>query len=199
MQALEIIVQQISSIQRQLSRRSFLKMATFAVVVSGVSLEDEESDFLRRVAATLIPMQALESTGIDVVANINQLLKQGSAGHRKKVLRLLASARRASFFYGGDKVAMCAQGSRFMLVRKRGKALLILMSTFLSPFSRQFSRERVYLSCQDFLPLIDDPPVSKINYPVTVSGILFGVRHLNDGCPFSVKALEQLHDLFALA
>ena len=123
MEALETIVQEINFIERQLSRRSFLKVAAFAVVVPGVALDRDDRDFLRRVAATLIPAEALRSTGIDVVANIDQLLAQGSAEHRQKVLRFVAWARRVSFFYGGEEVAINAQGSRFMLVRKMGRVL----------------------------------------------------------------------------
>ena len=92
-------------------------------MVPGVALDPEDRDFLRRVAATLIPAEALRSTGIDVVANIDQLLAQGSAEHRQKVLRFVAWARRVSFFYGGEKVAINAQGSRFVLVRKMGRVL----------------------------------------------------------------------------
>jgi len=123
MEALETIVREIDSVERQISRRRFLKMAALMVTVPGVSLRDEDVNFLRRIAATLIPNEAIETTGIDVVANINRLLTQGSADHRKKVLRFVTWARRVSLFYGGDKVAIRAQGSRFTLVRKTGKAL----------------------------------------------------------------------------
>lgn len=123
MEALETIVQEISSVERQLGRRGFLQVVAFAVVVPGVALDPDDRDFLRRVSATLIPAAALASTGIDVVANLDQLLAQGSAEHRRKVLRFVAWARRVSFFYGGEKVAVRAQGSRFMLVRKMGRVL----------------------------------------------------------------------------
>ena len=123
MEALEAIVQEISFVERQLSRRSFLQAIAFAVVVPGVGLDAKDRDFLRGVSATLIPGEALASTGIDVAANIDQLLAQGSAEHRAKVLRFVAWARRVSFFYGGDRVAIRAQGSRFMPVRRTGRAL----------------------------------------------------------------------------
>ena len=123
METLEPIIQEITSIERQLSRRSFLKAAAFVVVIPGVTLGGDEREFLRRVAARIIPAGALSQTGIDVVANIDKLLRQGSADHRRKVLRFLPWARRVSFFYGGDRVAIEAQGSRFLLVRKTGRVL----------------------------------------------------------------------------
>src|SRR5262249_32160993 len=42
------------------------------------------------------------------------------------------------------------------------------------------------------------PTIFQAHNPVTVSGVRFGVRHLNDGRAFFVQALEHLHDLFAL-
>lgn len=126
MESLETIIQEINSIERHLSRRGFLKVAAFALAAARLPLDRDDHDFLRRVAATLIPGEAFASTGVDVVANIEHLLKQGSAEHRQKVLRFIVWARRISFFYGGDRVAIRAQGSRFVLVRKMGKALASL-------------------------------------------------------------------------
>lgn len=124
MQPLENIVQEITSFENQLSRRGFLKLATLAAVVpGGLTLDDDGRKFLRRVAATLIPADALAATGIDVVANVEQLLRQGSAEHRRKVLRFLSWSRRASLMYGSERVAINARGSRFVLARKMGRTL----------------------------------------------------------------------------
>ena len=106
-----------------MSRRGFLKLASMTIVFPGLSLDKDDNNFLRRVAATLIPAEALKATGIDVAANVEQLLRQGSAEHRKKVLRFLAWSRRASILYGGENVAINARGSRFMLARKMGRTL----------------------------------------------------------------------------
>ncbi len=123
MEPLENIVREINSFENQLSRRGFLKMASMALVFPGVQLDSDDYEFLRRVAATLIPAQALSKTGIDVAANVEQLLRQGSIEHRRKVLRFLAWSRRASHLYGGERVAINARGSRFMLVRKMARTL----------------------------------------------------------------------------
>lgn len=123
MEALENIVREITSFENQLSRRGFLKLASMTVIFPGLSLEKDDHDFLRRVAATLIPADALNTTGIDVAANVEKLLRQGSGEHRKKVLRFLAWSRRASILYGGAHVAINARGSRFMLARKMGRTL----------------------------------------------------------------------------
>lgn len=123
MEPLENIVREITSFENQLSRRGFLKLASMTLIFPGVSLDKDDNEFLRRVAATLIPAEALRRTGIDVAANVEQLLRQGSAEHRKKVLRFLAWSRRASFLYGGEQVAIKARGSRFMLTRKMGRTL----------------------------------------------------------------------------
>lgn len=93
------------------------------VAVPGVGLELDDRKFVDRVAATLLPADALRSTGIIVSENIAYLLEQGSAEHREKVLRFLSWSQRASILYGGDKVALNARGSRFMLVRKMGRTL----------------------------------------------------------------------------
>ena len=123
MQPLEQILQEITAFENQLSRRSFLKSAAFLVAVPGVGLALDDRKFVDRVAATLLPADALRSTGISVSENIAYLLEQGSAEHREKVLRFLSWSQRASILYGGDKVALNARGSRFMLVRKMGRTL----------------------------------------------------------------------------
>lgn len=123
MKPLENILREINSFENQLSRRGFLKLASMALVFPDVALGSDDNEFLRRVAATLIPAAALSRTGIDVAANIEQLLRQGSAEHRRKVLRFIAWSRRAAHFYGGERVAINARGSRFMLVRKMARTL----------------------------------------------------------------------------
>jgi hypothetical protein len=123
MQPLEQILQEVTAFENQLSRRTFIKSAAFMVAVPGVGLELDDRKFVDRVAATLLPADALRTTGISVAENIEYLLEQGSADHREKVLRFLAWSQRASILYGGDKVAINARGSRFMLVRKMGRTL----------------------------------------------------------------------------
>ena len=100
-----------------------MKSATFLVALPGFELKLDDRKFLDRVAATLLPSDALKSTGISVAENVAYLLDQGSAEHRAKVLRFLSWSQRAAIFYGGDKVALNARGSRFMLVRKMGRTL----------------------------------------------------------------------------
>ena len=123
MQPLEQILQEITAFENQFSRRSFMKSAAFLVAVPGFKLELDDRKFLDRVAATLLPLDALRSTGISVAENVAYLLDQGSAEHRAKVLRFLSWSQRAAILYGGDKVALNARGSRFMLVRKMGRTL----------------------------------------------------------------------------
>lgn len=123
MESLKNIVREITAFENQLSRRGFLKVAAMMVVVPGISLEKDDREFLQRVAATLLPAEALKATGIDVAANVEHLLKQGSREHRQKVLRFLTWSRRASLLYGGDRVAINARGSRFVLARKMGRTL----------------------------------------------------------------------------
>ena len=123
MQSLEQILQEITSFENQLSRRSFIKSAAFLVAVPSSQLGLDNRKFLDRVASTLLPAEALRSTGISVSENVQYLLGQGSAEHRLKVLRFLSWSQRAAILYGGDKVALNARGSRFMLVRKMGRTL----------------------------------------------------------------------------
>jgi hypothetical protein len=123
MEPLEQILQEITAFENQLSRRSFIKAASLLAVAPSVSFGKDDQQFLERVAATLIPAAALQSTGINVAENVDHLLRSGSADHRKKVIRFLAWSQRASILYGGEKVAVNARGSRFMLVRKMGRTL----------------------------------------------------------------------------
>lgn len=123
MEPLEHILQEITAFETQLSRRSFIGAALLIAVASKTSLGNDDRKFIDAVAATLIPAAALQSTGINVGHNIDYLLRNGSADHRQKVTRFLAWSQRASILYGGDKVALNARGSRFMLVRKMGRTL----------------------------------------------------------------------------
>lgn len=123
MNPLESLTQEIDSIERHLSRRSFLLTAVFTVLVSRTVLARDDREFLGKVAKTLIPADALRRSGVDVVANIEHLLTRGSAEHRAKVLRLVAWARRVSFLYGGEQVAIRARTSRFVLAQKMSRAL----------------------------------------------------------------------------
>lgn len=93
------------------------------IVVPGISLDKDDTRFLQKVAATLIPADALASTGINVAENVDRLLANGSAEHRQRVIRFLTWSQRASVLYGGEKVAINARGSRFMLIRKMARTL----------------------------------------------------------------------------
>ena len=123
MEPLEQILQEITAFETQLSRRSFIGAALLIAVVPNISLGKDDQRFLDAVAATLLPSAALQSTGISVGQNVDYLLLSGSAEHRRKVTRFLAWSQRASILYGGEKVALNARGSRFMLVRKMGRTL----------------------------------------------------------------------------
>jgi hypothetical protein len=123
MEPLEHILQEITAFETQLSRRTFIGAALLIAVASKTSLGNDDRRFIAAVAATLIPAAALQSTGINVGQNIDYLLGKGSADHRQKVIRFLAWSQRASILYGGEKVALNARGSRFMLVRKMGRTL----------------------------------------------------------------------------
>ena len=123
MEALEEILQEITAFESHLSRRRFIGAALLIAVASKTSLAKDDQRFIDAVAATLIPATALQSTGINVGQNVDHLLRNGSADHRRKVTRFLAWSQRASILYGGEKVALNARGSRFMLVRKMGRSL----------------------------------------------------------------------------
>jgi hypothetical protein len=123
MEPLEHILQEVTAFENQLSRRSFIGAALLISVVPTISLGKDEQNFLDQVAATLIPAAALKSSGINVAENVERLLRNGSADHRRKVMRFLAWSQRASILYGGEKVALNARGSKFMLVRKMGRTL----------------------------------------------------------------------------
>lgn len=123
MEPLEHIVQEITALETLLTRRRFIGAALLIAIVPNISLSKDDRQFIDGVAATLIPSTALQSTGINVAQNVEHLLRRGSVDHRRKVTRFLAWAQRASILYGGEKVALNARGSRFMLVRKMGRTL----------------------------------------------------------------------------
>lgn len=126
MELFDILAAEIESIDRHLSRRRFLKIVIYASVPMQVTIDEGDLKFLRKVAMTLIPDDALARTGIDVMANIEHILQRGSSEHRAKIMRLLTWSRRVSLFYGGEQVAHRARTSRFVLVQKMSKALSAL-------------------------------------------------------------------------
>ena len=123
MEPLAQILQEINAFETQLTRRSFIGAALLVAVAPKISLAKDDRQFIDAVAATLIPAAALQSTGINVSENLEHLLRAGSDDHRHKVARFLAWSQRASILYGGERVALKARGSRFMLVRKMGRSL----------------------------------------------------------------------------
>jgi hypothetical protein len=117
---------QLDDFDRHLSRRVFFLHAVVAVSFTNDALAADDCTFLDKVAKTLIPADVLRQTGVDIVANIEHILARGSAEHRAKVRRLIAWARRVSFLYGGEQVALRARTSRFVLVQKMSRALSAL-------------------------------------------------------------------------
>ena len=123
MESLEQIALEIEAIERHLSRRHFLRLAAFVAVVPRLEIDTDLRKFVGQMAGRLFPEHAVSRTGIDIVANIDRLLAQGTASHREKVVRLLVWARRISFLYGGPDIVVRARGSRFVLMQKMSKAL----------------------------------------------------------------------------
>ena len=123
MHSLETVIVELEAVERQLSRRGFLKLAAFVVAVPTPHLMADNAAFLRAVSATLFPPPVLPDSGIDIVANVERLLSRTRYEHRVKVLQLVTWARRISFLYGGEQIAIRSRTSRFVLVRKMGKAL----------------------------------------------------------------------------
>ena len=126
MESFEVFTQQLDDFDRHLSRRAFFLHAALAVPLTQGALAADDRTFLAQVAQTLIPAEALRQSGVDVVTNVEHILARGSAEHRAKVRRLLAWARRVSFLYGGEQVALRARNSRFVLVQKMSRALSAL-------------------------------------------------------------------------
>lgn len=120
---MDSLLREIESIERRLDRRRFLKMLLGAGLILRPALESDDLEFLRRVAATLISADDLRRTRIDVVANVEHLLERSSGQHRGKALQLVAWTRRISLVYGGDRVALRARTSRFVLPQKMSKAI----------------------------------------------------------------------------
>ena len=123
MNSLETVITEVDALERHLSRRGFLKLAALVAVVPTPVLTLDNAAFLRTVTATLLPEAWLRESGIDVVANLERLLERMRHDHRVKLMRLITWARRISFLYGGDEIAIRSRGSQFVLVRKLGKAL----------------------------------------------------------------------------
>ena len=123
MNSLETVIVELEAAERELSRRGFLKLVAFAAAVPTPNLTADNGAFLRAVSATLLPPALLHDSGIDIVANLQRLLRTTRPEHRVRLLRLVTWARRISFLYGGEQIAIRSRGSRFVLVRKLGKAL----------------------------------------------------------------------------
>lgn len=121
--ALQALTAEIDSFHTELDRRRFLKTILMAGLAPGVALDSGDEDFVRGMVATLIPAHALQSTGIDVVANLKRILRAGSQVQSRKIARLLLWSQRVSFLYGGEKIALRARGSKFALMRRMAKAL----------------------------------------------------------------------------
>lgn len=117
---------ELDSIDRYLSRRGFLKIFVYAAAPLHGNFDGGDREFLRKLASTLIPSEALSRTGIDICANIEHLLERGSAEQRAKVMRLLTLSRRISFLYDGQNIVHRAGTSRFVLIQKMSKALSAL-------------------------------------------------------------------------
>jgi hypothetical protein len=123
MNALESVVVEVEALDRVLSRRRFLLVAALIGVAPTANLDDDTDTFLRGVAATLVPEALIRDSGIDVAANVRHLLERARHDHRRQIVRLITWARRISFLYGGERIAIGARGSRFVLVQKLGRAL----------------------------------------------------------------------------
>ena len=123
MHSLETVIVEVDAVERQLSRRGFLKLAALVAAVPTPDLGVDNATFFRAVAATVLSPALLRDSGIDVVANLDRLLRRTRHDHRVKLVRLITSARRVSFLYGGDRIAVHARRSRFVLMRKMAKAL----------------------------------------------------------------------------
>lgn len=126
MESFDQFTPQLDAFDRHLSRRAFFLHAIVAVSFTNGALATDDRAFLDKVARTLLPADVLRQSGVDVVANIEHLLARGSAEHRAKVRRLVAWARRVSFLYGGEQVALRARTSRFVLAQKMSRALSAL-------------------------------------------------------------------------
>lgn len=126
MEAFDQFTPQLEAFDRHLSRRAFFLHTVAAVGFTSATLAADDRAFLDQVARTLIPAEVMRQSGVDVVANIEHILARGSAEHRAKIRRLLVWARRVSFLYGGEQVALRARKSRFALVQKMSRALSAL-------------------------------------------------------------------------
>ena len=125
MQPLDEILLEVDALERSLGRRGFLKaIALLPVVPAALSHDDRQ--FLERTARVLIPAEALQRTAVDVVTNVEHMLARASAHHRARVVRILRLARRLSFLYGGDQMAVRARASRFVSVRRLARLVSVV-------------------------------------------------------------------------
>ena len=72
METFDSLFVELDSIERRLSRRKFIKIVVFASAPLRLALDVGDREFLRKVAATLIPPEAFSRTGIDVIANVER-------------------------------------------------------------------------------------------------------------------------------
>jgi hypothetical protein len=126
MTGLETVLAEIDAVGGHLNRRAFFQLAAGALVVTSGTLDADDERFFRRVTATLVAAGALETTGIDPVANLRHLLERTRADHRVRIGRLITGLRRIAFLYGGEQVAVRGRSSRFVLMRKASRALASL-------------------------------------------------------------------------
>ena len=89
METFDSLFVELDSIDRHLSRRKFLKIAVLAAAPLRLALDGGDREFLRKVAATLIPPEAVSRTGIDVIANVEHLLQFLAVGARRVFLPML--------------------------------------------------------------------------------------------------------------
>src|SRR5262245_59885197 len=54
-------------------------------------------------------------------------------------------------------------------------------------------------SIQHLLSILHQPSSSKIDDPISIAGINFGVSHLDDRRPLGTQLFEHFHNLFTLA
>jgi hypothetical protein len=125
MQPLDHVLLEIDGLERYLSRRGFLKAAALLPVLPHTFSADDRR-FLEGAARAVVPASALNTSGVDIVRNIEHLLERANADHRARVLRALGWARRISFLYGGDAMPLRARGSRFFIIRRLGRAISVV-------------------------------------------------------------------------
>ena len=95
-------------------------------LLSEMTLSNADRRFLDEVSRTLIPPSARGAVEVDVVANIERMLRRANARHRANVLRLVRWTRRLSIFYGGASMPARAARSRMIPLQRLGRALTSL-------------------------------------------------------------------------